>query len=458
MRTAAVAILALLSALAAVAAPPQCTPARGAFVVLHKPPAAADLARVKADGLNTVVLQYAIGERETLPDEIENVKTFIARADAAGLCYLLGLAYAGNWDHEDIHAHVVRNLDLLPELRKLKTAGFAGWYMPLEVGNGGSDYGRIANEFAAFRSVPEPVAMSVYFNPAASDAATFGTIVAQVTSPFDIVIVQDSVGERAITDFARDLHPYYRAAAANTHAELWADVEAFACRRVDAQRVCDGWRKVAKPSRIRAQVAAAKEHTPNIVAYDADVRAHIDWSRLSADHLDAGVIDANGTRETRAELRIRAHDLTVTLAGQTEEHAVDTFPLHVYNFDLMSLNVTLPRVVTGTRDFHFYVAEPTFGAKPGVMELRGEVRAEYRGVETLRGVRTRKYRLTGPGMAGREGTLWINDADGYMERFESPLANNPGWNSLRLDRRGVSRMTASEWEAYKKRNVGVGVR
>ncbi|HYR30243.1 MAG TPA: hypothetical protein VEU30_17395 [Thermoanaerobaculia bacterium] len=187
----------------------------------------------------------------------------------------------------------------------------------------------------------------------------------------------------------------------------------------------------------------------------ADITAHIDWSRLTADDIDAGVLLATGEREKRAALTIRGNELQVKLGDAEETLSVDTFPLHVYNFDLMSLNAVLPRLEAHT--FRFAVAEPTFGAKPGVMELRGFAEAEYVGTETLRGVLTRKYRVGGKGMAGAVGWLWINDEDGYMETWESPLANNPGWNSLRLERRGVSSMTAAEWQAYKVRNVGVGV-
>jgi hypothetical protein len=190
----------------------------------------------------------------------------------------------------------------------------------------------------------------------------------------------------------------------------------------------------------------------------ADVRAHLDWRRFSADRLDAGVLTSDGKREARAELTLGERELAVKLGDTAETLPVSTFPLHVYNFDLMSLNMTLPHLARPRSGFRFAVAEPTFGQKPGVMELRGYADATYAGDETLHGVPTHKYRVSGAGMAGREGWLWINDADGYLEKFESPLANNPGWTSLRLERRGVSRMTQAEWSEYKRKNVGVGVR
>ena len=215
----------------------------------------------------------------------------------------------------------------------------------------------------------------------------------------------------------------------------------------------------SKPSLVTMYIVSADEievsKSEKDLTDSADIRAHIDWSRLTADHLDAGVLTADGKREKRAELWIRGNELAVTLGDASETLPVSTFPLHVYNFDLMSVNAILPRLEG--RSFRVGFAEPTFGQKPGVMELRGFAHFTFDGEEVLDGVATRRYRVGGPGLAGQTGTLWINASDGYMQRWESPLANNPGWNSLRLERRGVTSMTPDQWREYKRKNVGVGV-
>jgi hypothetical protein len=208
---------------------------------------------------------------------------------------------------------------------------------------------------------------------------------------------------------------------------------------------------IAAPDRIEVY-KSEKDLTDS-----ADVLAHIDWKRLSADSLDAGVITADGKREPRAKLSIAGSELFVKIGDTEERLRVDTFPLHVYNFDLMSLNVTLPRIARRNENFRIAFAEPTFGEKPGVMELRGFVTARYVGGEPLDRVPTRKYVLSGDGMAGHEGTLWINASDGMMQRFESTLANNPGWTSLRLDRRGTAHMSDGQWREYKRTHVGTGL-
>lgn len=176
----------------------------------------------------------------------------------------------------------------------------------------------------------------------------------------------------------------------------------------------------------------------------ADVLAHLDWRRFSADRLDAGVIAADGRREGRATLVLAASSLVVTIGGVTQTLKVDTFPLHVYNFDLMSLNVMLPHLARPKGSFRIVFAEPTFGTKKEVMELRGFATARYACAERVHDVPTRRYSLAGAGM---NGTMWVSEKGSLIERFESPIPNNPGWTSLRLERRGTEQMTPEECAA-----------
>jgi hypothetical protein len=190
------------------------------------------------------------------------------------------------------------------------------------------------------------------------------------------------------------------------------------------------------------------------VTDSADVLAHLDWNRFLADSLDAGVITADGRREARAALEIRDSELMVRIGKTEQKLAVDTFPLHVYNFDLMSLNVMLPHLEHPERSFRIAFAEPTFGTKKEVMELRGFATARYSGKAGVNGTQTRRYSLAGAGM---NGTMWVNVKDGLIQKFESPVPNNPGWTSFRLERRHAQRMTPDEWRRYKQTHVGTGV-
>ena len=186
----------------------------------------------------------------------------------------------------------------------------------------------------------------------------------------------------------------------------------------------------------------------------ADVLVHLDWARFSAARLDAGVITADGRREPRAKLDVNGSELVVRVGNAEQKFEVHTFPLHVYNFDLMSLNVMLPHLNHPERSFRVAFAEPTFGTKPQLLELRGFATARYSGRERVNGTLTRRYSLAGAGM---NGTMWVNMKDGLIQRFESPVPNNPGWNSLRLERRDSHGMTPEEWRRYKLTRVGKGV-
>jgi hypothetical protein len=189
-----------------------------------------------------------------------------------------------------------------------------------------------------------------------------------------------------------------------------------------------------------------------------DVKAHLDWKRFTADKLDAGVLTRAGVRESRGTLVVGRDAMTVRVGEVEQSMTVTTFPLHVYNFDLMGLNAVLPQLRAPQGDFTVAFAEPTFGDKPGVIEFRGRARASYLGDETLHGRLTHRYRVSGPGFADSVGLLWIDAQDGLIDLFESPLPNNPDWDSYRLERRGPKEtMTRAQWDAYKLAGIGVGV-
>ncbi|HEX8152831.1 MAG TPA: hypothetical protein VF698_06895 [Thermoanaerobaculia bacterium] len=90
--------------------------------------------------------------------------------------------------------------------------------------------------------------------------------------------------------------------------------------------------------------------------------------------------------------------------------------------------------------------EPTFGEGPSPIACRGIVTATRSGDA---------YSLKGALFA--HGATRVNPDDGLLESFESATPNNPGWNGLRLQRRGSVSMTREEWDAYRKSHVGKGV-
>ena len=265
---------------------------RGVFAVIDPQPTGEDLVDVRRDGVNLVILQYTVGaDEEFTSDRQAKLRQFIRNADSADLPYMIGLYWNDTWEEawldprtltsrewraKTIDLFASKNVALTARLRPLLTKGFRGWYMPLEVGNAGSaaHYDYLASSFGAFKSLPEPVAMSVYFNPNTQEYLphdAFAHEVAKFAACFNVLILQDSVGARRISDFAAELHPYYASiskVAEKGSTKFWADVEGFECPHVDADRQCDVTLVPADPGRVRRQVIAAREHTANVVGYD----------------------------------------------------------------------------------------------------------------------------------------------------------------------------------------------
>jgi hypothetical protein len=108
-------------------------------------------------------------------------------------------------------------------------------------------------------------------------------------------------------------------------------------------------------------------------------------------------------------------------------------PMHSYDLDFMTVNAMLP-----------HLRDPRESFEIGIVS-RGTATARYMRKEEVNGAPVRRYSLAGAGM---NGTLWVREADGLIEKFESPVANDPRWNSFRLERRGTARMTPAQWAGF----------
>lgn len=144
--------------------------------------------------------------------------------------------------------------------------------------------------------------------------------------------------------------------------------------------------------------------------------------------------------------------------------AVPHLPAHLYNFDLMGFNATLPHLKDPRRDFDVGIVDPDFaflakhfkpdgGVQPGGLVYKGKATFRYLGEEKVNEVPCFKYEVAGAAFNGVAGTLWINVQDRLMERFEHALPDNPEWTSLRLVRLGARAMDAAGWRAFKEATV-----
>lgn len=138
-------------------------------------------------------------------------------------------------------------------------------------------------------------------------------------------------------------------------------------------------------------------------------------------------------------------------------------PAHMYNFDFSGLNATLPHLRDPRADFVVGVVDPDFeflatrlqpeGVQEGGFVYRGEARFRYVGEEVLDDIPCHRFAVGGAAFDGVEGSLWINTADGLIERFEHARPDNPDWSSFRLARIGSRPMDRAGWEAFKNATI-----
>jgi hypothetical protein len=144
--------------------------------------------------------------------------------------------------------------------------------------------------------------------------------------------------------------------------------------------------------------------------------------------------------------------------------AVPHLPAHIYNFDLMGFNATLPHLKNLRRDFEVGIVDPDFeflakrfkpdgGVQEGGFVYKGKATFRFIGEEKMNDVTCLRYEVAGPAFGSVKGSLWINAQDRMIERFEHALPDNPEWQSLRLVRLGSRPMDATGWRDFKDATV-----
>lgn len=186
----------------------------------------------------------------------------------------------------------------------------------------------------------------------------------------------------------------------------------------------------------------------------AHVTAQMDWDKFSATELNAGVILKDGSRQQRATLKLSTKDnsISVKVAGQEKTVTVGHYPVHIYNFDFISLSFIFRHLADPKAGFEIGVADPTFDSN--IFAYKGKASFKYTGDEKLHGVECRKYLISGEAFGGKEGTIWVNKKRGHVEKIEIPVRDNPDWKDFKLELKAVQKMTPEEWNKYMFSSIG----
>jgi hypothetical protein len=125
-------------------------------------------------------------------------------------------------------------------------------------------------------------------------------------------------------------------------------------------------------------------------------------------------------------------------------------PFHTYNFDFTSLNFAWRQLADPTKPFTIGVMDPTFAKDGDPFVYRGEARIEYLRDEAVGGKTCRLYRISGPGIGGKTGSIWQDPKSGWLQRIEIPFRDNPDWSSFRLDLKKIETMTPEAWKRFMR--------
>ncbi len=194
-----------------------------------------------------------------------------------------------------------------------------------------------------------------------------------------------------------------------------------------------------------------KFHKGNFPA--ALVKAKMDWTTFSAAALYSHRINSKTERPLFATIifdgtRRLAEVSIPTMKPEKETFAIAKFPVHIYNFDLGSLNFALPHLVNPKGSFTIGIADPTFRDNAPMAEYKGEVVVRFVAEELRNGSLSRKYAIDGPGLKNRGGHIWVNKQKNWIEDIEIDMPDNPEWKTFKFKLIKAEQMTRLQWEKF----------
>ncbi len=194
-----------------------------------------------------------------------------------------------------------------------------------------------------------------------------------------------------------------------------------------------------------------KYHKGNFPA--ALVIGKMDWEIFSASGLYSYRINSKTERPLLATITFdrvkRLAEVSIpTMRPENETFSIPKFPVHVYNFDLGSLNFALPHLVDPKQSFTIGIADPTFRDNAPMAEYKGEVAVRFVAEELRNGRLSRKYAINGSGLQNRGGYIWVNKQRNWIEDIEIDLPDNPAWTNFKFKLLKAEQMTRPQWEKF----------
>jgi hypothetical protein len=185
----------------------------------------------------------------------------------------------------------------------------------------------------------------------------------------------------------------------------------------------------------------------------ARVSARMDWKSFSAVEIRSWNRLETGEPTPQAEFRLdpATGRVEVQLGGARDGVAASALPVHLYNFDFLSLAFAWLHLVRLDAPVRVGVVDPNFARDAnggGLLVDKGIATFTPEAEEPRGGVPCRRYAVAGPAFQGRSGTLWADARTGQWVEFRHPVPDNPDWKSFRLELVGWERMAGEGWGAF----------
>lgn len=183
------------------------------------------------------------------------------------------------------------------------------------------------------------------------------------------------------------------------------------------------------------------------------VIAKMDWGSFSAAGLYSYRINSKTERPLFATITFdsakkRSEVSIPTVRKDVESFSLPHFPVHLYNFDLGSLNFSFPHLRDPNGSFVIGIADPTFSDSKPLAEYKGTATVKFEANETRNGTKVRKYSINGAGLKDRGGFIWTNRTNGWIEDIEIDLPDNPAWKNFKFKLLKAEQMTRPQWEKF----------
>jgi hypothetical protein len=187
----------------------------------------------------------------------------------------------------------------------------------------------------------------------------------------------------------------------------------------------------------------------------AYVTAEMDEGLREARLFTAGKVAKDGSQRKFGTLTLDpagpALDVAVDLADEKirERLALKSRPYLLYDFDFADLNAILQEHRDeGHWSFQLPVIWPVEG--PTIFRDYGVLHATHGGTEVRLGRKTKRFDLGVAGETSATGTLWVDEAEGFIVEAELELPNHLEYRDFRLKLERVEPGGQAAWDALTR--------